>query len=238
MNKSKAKCAGPSLLVADDDEATRVSYAAALVGAGYQVIQAGDGSEVLALVEQEKPAVVLLDVDMPHLDGWQTLAQLRRIASGPRVVMLTGLTQVDDRVRGLTAGADDYLCKPCDLRELLARVHTVLRRTAGVSTGLTLLHFGPTTVDVRNRTAFRAGQATELTRTEYLLLEVFARYPGELVTRERLLELVWGYTRQSNTRTVDTHIWRLRQKLADESRWIQTVPAGSGYRMVCDQPAA
>jgi DNA-binding response OmpR family regulator len=215
----------------------RIAYKAALASAGYQVLVARDGLEALTLAAREKPALILLDVDMPGLNGWQTLEQLREREHRPPVIMLTGLTEVDDRVRGLSGGAEDYLCKPCDLRELLARVHTVLRRGEPVETGPRLLQFGTVTVDVTNRVATRGGASVELTRTEFEILELFARHPGQLVTRDRMLEVVWGYKKRSNTRTVDTHIWRLRHKLddnGDEPRWIQTVPAGDGYRMVAD----
>ena len=229
------------LLVVDDDESARVSFAAALSGAGYRVIQAADGLEGFEMAQREKPVLILLDVDMPKANGWQTLERLRKSGFTQSVIMLTGHILVEDRVKGLSAGADDYLCKPCDYRELIARVNTVLRRSQPSISGLAILHLGPTTVDLKNRVTARAGQPVDLTRTEYAMLELFARHLGKLVTRELMLEVVWGYTRQPNTRTVDTHIWRLRQKLDDNSnvpRWIHTVPAGGGYRMKCDEPAA
>jgi two-component system, OmpR family, response regulator MprA len=227
----------PKLLIVDDDEAIRITFGVALNGAGYRVIEAADGLEALEMARREKPALILLDVDMPKANGWQTLETLRKSGFTQPVIMLTGKTLVEDRVRGLTAGADDYLGKPCDHRELIARVHTVLRRSQPAVSTLTALHLGPTTVDLKNRVTTRAGEPVELTRTEYALLEVFARHPRELVTREVMLENVWGYSRQSNTRTLDTHIWRLRQKLDDNAavpQWIQTVPGGDGYRMMCE----
>ena len=225
------------LLIVDDDEFARMSFAAVLSGAGYQMIEASNGQEGFEMAQREKPELILLDVGMPKADGWQTLERLRKSGFTQSVIMLTGHTSIENRVKGLSAGADDYLCKPCDHRELIARVSTVLRRSQPVVSGLATLHFGPTTVDLKNRTSERAGQPVDLTRTEYAILELFARHPGKLVPRKLMLDEVWGYARQSNTRTVDTHIWRLRQKLDDKGvvpQWIQTVSAGDGYRMVCE----
>ena len=231
---------GPKILIVDDDEPTRLAYAQALRGAGYEVVEARDGLAALEIAARELPALILLDVDMPVLDGWQTLQRLQQANHQQPVIMLTGATQVEERVKGLSAGADDYLGKPCDYRELLARVHSVLRRSRPQPTVVRLLQFGGTVVDLANRTAVREGQPVGLTRTEYALLEMFAQHPGELVTREAMLESIWGYDARSNTRTVETHIWRLRLKLNDtagDPRWIQTVAAGSGYRMVCEPVA-
>lgn len=234
---SKRNTTKPKILIVDDDEAIRVTFEAALSGAGYRVVEAGDGIEALEVARREKPALILLDLDMPGVNGWQTLERLRKNGFTQSVIILTGHNRVEDRVKGLTAGADDYLGKPCDHRELIARVHTVLRRSQPAASGPTYIHLGPTTVDLKNRTAVQAGQPVRLTRTEYAILEVFARHAGELVTRAAMLENVWGYSRQANTRTVDTHIWRLRQKIGDNvvvPRWIETVSAGDGYRMMGD----
>lgn len=231
-NLSRAK-----VLFVDDDEAIRTAFGCALERAGYEVIVASNGLDGLALTKSEKPALVLLDVDMPESNGWQMLAALRGADLRVPVIMLTGHTHIDDRINGLSGGADDYICKPCDLRELLARVHAALRRSAPPVTSVRVLHFGATRVDLANRTMHRAGIEGGLTRTEYEMLEFFSRHRSRLVTRKEILESVWGYDRQPNTRTIDTHIWRLRRKLDDssgDSRWIQTVTAGDGYRMVSD----
>lgn len=221
--------APPRLLVVDDDELARFMCGTVLADAGYTVDTATNGFEALALVEQRKPALILLDVDMSGMDGWQTLSHLRAGAFGGPVLMLSGGSSIENRVRGLSDGADDYLCKPCDMRELLARVNAGLRRTRVAEVELPMLRFGETTVDLRLRTA----GSVRLTRTEYSLLETFARHPGRPLTREFLLEAVWGYTAEVNTRTVETHIWRLRGKLGDtgpEPRWIKSIPA-AGYAL-------
>jgi len=228
------------LLLIDDDPAMRTTYGGALRGAGYDLSEAADGEEGLAQAERVKPALILLDVDMPRCNGWQTLEALRRRGYNQPVLMLTGATAMDDKVRGLGAGADDYLCKPCDQRELLARVHAVLRRSRPAETPLPVLTFGPITVDLSRRHATRDGQELALTRTEYALLELFARSPDRPLSKEFLLEKVWGYTNELNTRTLETHIWRLRQKIGDrpgEPRWLKTVPA-AGYILVPDSRIA
>jgi two-component system response regulator MprA len=225
------------VLIVDDDELTRIAFSGILSGAGYEVVEAIDGVHGLAMCEKENPALIILDVEMPKASGWQVLTTLRQRNWAKPILMLTGRTHIDDKVKGLGSGADDYLAKPCDSRELLARVNALLRRSQAVKSKVSSLNFGDTTINLTDRTAVRGGEPVELTRTQYAILELFARHPGQLLTREKILEEVWGYTRSSNTRTVDTHIWRLRQKLRDEPRevqWIQTVVAGDGYRMVSD----
>lgn len=224
----------PRILLVDDDVSVRQTYGAVLRDAGYRVEEAVDGKEGLEKLAEAAPELVLLDVDMPLLNGWQTLDRIRAGGHRGPVLMLTGRTEIDDRVRGLGGGADDYLCKPCNHRELIARVNAALRRARPPETPLPTLRFGRLVVDLVNRTALLDGGPVRLTKTEYSMLEVFARQPGRTVTRETLLEAVWGYGNELNTRTVETHIWRLRQKLgepAGEPRWLQTVAAG-GYVLV------
>jgi len=228
----------PKILIVDDEEPIRMAFAAALGGSGYRVVTAADGLEALESVAEHKPALILLDLNLPAMSGWKVLERLRAEGFKEPVIVLTGLGEIEHRVRGLTAGADDYLCKPCDLRELIARVHAILRRSAPSNSAAPLLRIGATTLDLANRTATRNGEPVQLTRTEFAIVEIFARHPGQLVTRKMMLEGIWGYTKHSNTRTIDTHVWRLRQKLDDNSsqpRWIHTVSAGGGYRMLLDE---
>jgi two-component system response regulator MprA len=233
--------AGAKLLLAEDDEGLRSVCAELLRASGYRVLEAADGLEALELWQREDPELIVLDLVMPRLNGWQALEKLRLRGCRRPVMMLTGLSEVEDRVKGLAAGADDYLCKPCDFRELLARVQALLRRSQPEASGLTVLHFGDITVDLAERYAVSTFGPVALTRTEYALLELLARHYGRPVARETILDAVWGYTNRPNTRTVETHIWRLRGKLGDQgedSRWIQTVP-GAGYRLECDpEPVA
>lgn len=240
MSAHTSPFASAKILVVDDDEALRNVFAALLRHAGYRVLEAVDGVEALELWQREAPALVLLDVDMPRLNGWQTLEKIRLRGGRQPVLMLTGLTSVDHRVKGLGAGADDYVGKPCDARELLARVQALLRRTEMAAVSAPVLRLGDNVIDLTARTATAAGQPLALTRTEFALLELLARHAGRPVSRETILDAVWGYTNRPNTRTVETHFWRLRGKLgdrSDEPRWILTVP-GAGYRLECDQATA
>lgn len=241
MSVSPSSVAGARLLLVEDSEELRVTCAELLRNAGYRVLEAGDGLQALDLWEREDPELIVLDLNMPRLDGWQTLEKLKLRGCRRPVLMLTGLTDVDDRVRGLAAGADDYLGKPCDFRELIARVEALLRRCQPAASGLTVLHFGALAVDLAERTAASPAGPVALTRTEYAILGVLARHHRRPVARETILDAVWGYTNRPNTRTVETHLWRLRQKLGDrgnEPHWISTVP-GAGYRLESDpEPVA
>jgi DNA-binding response OmpR family regulator len=170
---------------------------------------------------------------MPKLDGFETLARLRGRAFTPPILMLSTLHDVDRRVEALAAGADDYIGKPFDLRELMARVSALLRRHRVASP---VLRFGSITVDLQSRTARRDGAPCAFTGTEYALLEFLAQTPGKPVPRTFLLEAIWGYPGPTATRTVETHIWRLRKKLGDcplGKQWIRTA-AGIGYALSPD----
>jgi two-component system, OmpR family, response regulator MprA len=227
--------AGAKLLLVEDSVELRATCAELLRSAGYRVLEAGDGVEALEVWAREDPELILLDLNMPRMDGWQTLEKLKLRGCRQPVLMLTGLTEVADRVRGLAAGADDYLGKPCDFRELVARVQALLRRSQPEASGRTRLQFGGLTVDLAERRAESAGGAVALTRTEFAILDLLARHHGRPVAREMILDGVWGYTNRPNTRTVETHVWRLRQKLGDggdEPRWIRTMP-GAGYVLAC-----
>jgi two-component system response regulator MprA len=237
MSTPNSLLARPKLLLVDDDGCLRSSFASALRAAGYRVLEAAEGQAGLELFRRQKPELVILDVDMPQLDGWQTLEQLRAGGNRTPVLMLTGLGDVVHRVRGLGAGADDYLAKPCDMRELLARIHALLRRSQPAANRTRVLRFGDHTVDLERHVVRSVQVAPALTRTEFALLEMLALKEGRPASRDELLDGVWGYTHRPATRTVETHIWRLRGKLGDtgdESRWIRTVP-GAGYSLHPDQ---
>ena len=198
---------------------------------GYQTSTAGDGREALAVAAREAPDLILLDIMMPGLSGWDVCRELRGKGIDVPIIMLTARGEETDRVRGLELGADDYITKPFSLRELLARVRAVLRRP-GPRQKVEEFAFGDARVRPRGRQAFRAGCPVGLTRKEFELLVYLLEHRGEVVTRERLLDEVWGYERFPTTRTVDTHILRLRRKFeADPDRpvFILTVH-GQGYR--------
>ena len=239
MSTEPIAFAGPKLLLAEDDADLRMVCAELLRTAGYRVLEAADGLEALELWEREDPELIILDLDMPRLNGWRTLERLQLRGCRQPVMMLTGQGDVDTRVKGLAAGADDYLCKPCHSQELIARVQALLRRSQPAPGGIKLLRFGDLTVDLAERTATATTGPVAFTRTEYALLELLARHHRRPVSRETILDAVWGYTNRPNTRTVETHIWRLRGKLGDpggESRWIRTIP-GEGYLLDCADAA-
>ena len=198
---------------------------------GYQTVSATNGEDGLALALSDAPDLVLLDIMMPKMSGWDVCRALRGRGVDVPVIMLTARGAEVDRVLGLELGADDYVTKPFSLRELLARVRAVLRRP-GPRQKFEEFAFGDVRIRLRGRQVFRAGREVRLTRKEFDLLVFLVEYRGEVVTRERLLDEVWGYERFPTTRTVDTHVLRLRRKFeADPDRpaWILTVH-GQGYK--------
>jgi two-component system alkaline phosphatase synthesis response regulator PhoP len=200
---------------------------------GYQTLSASNGADGLALALREGPDLVLLDIMMPRLSGWDVLRGLRAKQIDVPVIMLTARGEEVDRVLGLELGADDYVTKPFSLRELLARVRAVLRRP-GPRQRMETFAFGDVRLHVRARQVFKAGREVRLTRKEFDLLRYFVEHPGEVITRDRLLDEVWGYERFPTTRTVDTHVLRLRQKLErdpEHPTHFLTVHA-QGYRFV------
>ncbi len=198
---------------------------------GYQTVSATNGEDGLALALSDAPDLVLLDIMMPKMSGWDVCRELRGRGVDVPVIMLTARGAEVDRVLGLELGADDYVTKPFSLRELLARVRAVLRRP-GPRQKFEEFAFGDVRIRLRGRQVFRAGREVRLTRKEFDLLVFLVEHRGEVVTRERLLDEVWGYERFPTTRTVDTHVLRLRRKFeADPDRpaWILTVH-GQGYK--------
>jgi len=181
----------------------------------------------------EKPDLVLLDIMLPKLDGFALCAQLRALEMHVPVLMLTAKGRIDDRVTGLDSGADDYLVKPFSTEELLARVRALLRRVHRQSRIATAVTLGDVHVDLVKQTARRGRTAVHLTAKEFAMLRLLAEAGGEPVTRDRFLDVVWGYASFPTTRTVDNHIAALRAKLEpdpENPKWIKTVH-GVGYRL-------
>jgi DNA-binding response OmpR family regulator len=220
----------PLVLVVDDEASVREALERALRLEGFAVLTADGGRAALDAIRARPPAVIVLDVTMPDLDGVAVVRRLRADGLDVPVCILSARDDVDDRVRGLQAGADDYLVKPFALAELTARLHALLRRH-GV-TGDAPLVVEELVVDPRRRVATRAGRDLELTPREFALLEVFARHPGIALSREQLLGLVWGYAVEVETNVVDVFVGYLRRKLeaAGESRMLQTV-RGVGWAL-------
>jgi two-component system phosphate regulon response regulator PhoB len=220
------------ILVVDDEPDITALVAYHLARAGYRVSTAANGAEALRLARTERPDLVILDLMLPGVSGYDVLAELRRLddTRDVGVILLTARREEVDRIRGLTLGADDYLTKPFSPAELSLRVKALLRRLAApsVAAGSTIVA-GPLTVD---RTAHRAslnGQELPLTATEFKLLVTLLERRGRVQTRPQLLETVWEAQPDIQTRTVDMHVQRLRAKLGEQGRMIQTV-RGLGYR--------
>lgn len=219
------------ILLVDDDPSIRRVFRTVLETAGFSVDECDDGTHALARAADVPPALIVLDVEMPRMDGWRTLGELRRRGHRQPVLMLTHLDDVDSRVRGLEAGADDYVGKPCTAQELLARVRALLRRPPLPETGR-LLHLGGVEVDLREKRARRGGEAVRLTRTDYALLELLQGRQGAPVSREEIIARIWA-GKSGASHALDTQLWRLRKKLGDpgdETGWIRNV-SGVGYAL-------
>jgi DNA-binding response OmpR family regulator len=200
---------------------------------GYQVMVAHDGPEALRLARAEHPDLIVLDLMLPGIDGLEVCRELRREGSVP-IIMLTARDHEIDRVVGLELGADDYVTKPFSVRELMARVKAVLRRVAaGESGSSAVLRAGPLEIDVACHEAHLAGETLYLTKLEFDLLETMARHAGQALSRDQLLDQVWGYGYYGNSRAVDSAVKRLRSKVREaggEPQMIATV-RGVGYRL-------
>lgn len=224
------------ILIIEDELPMRTALQDALASEDYRVLTAADGEAGLQRALSEKPDLILLDIMMPKLDGFAVCAELRRLEVPVPILMLTAKGQVEDRVVGLDAGADDYLVKPFSTEELLARVRALLRRARRHGQAPGKLHLGEVEIDLARQTAMRRRKPVHLTSKEFAMLRLMAETPSEPVSRERFLDLVWGYAAFPTTRTVDTHIATLRGKIEsdpDRPRWIKTVH-GVGYKL--EQP--
>ncbi|HKX05537.1 MAG TPA: response regulator transcription factor [Methylomirabilota bacterium] len=226
----------PRILIVDDEPEMVRGLEDNLRFEGYQTVAAPDGRRGLALALSEAPDLILLDVMMPGMSGWDLCREIRRRGLDVPVIMLTARGEEVDRVLGLELGADDYVTKPFSLRELMARIRAVLRRP-GPRQKFEEFAFGDVRLHLRARQAFKGGREVRLTRKEFDLLRYLIEHSGEVITRDRLLDEVWGYERFPTTRTVDTHILRLRQKFEDDpERPAHILTAhGQGYRFVVER---
>ncbi len=219
---------GTRILLVDDDPKIVPLLARGLAYEGFEVFTAADGNAGLAAADAHEPHVVLLDIAMPGPDGFEVCRRLRAMGDAA-IIMLTARDEVVDKVGALNLGADDYVAKPFAFDELVARIRAVLRRKR---TGGEPLAYADLTLDPQTREVERGAGAIDLTAREYELLLTFMRHPRQVLTRDQLLERVWGYDAQADTNTLDVHIGHLRQKLeaGGGARLIQTL-RGVGYAL-------
>ena len=219
------------VLIVDDDADIRLLVRSLLERAGYDVQEAEDGKSALRAFYENPPAMVILDVSMPEMDGYQTLERLRDLSDVP-VLMLTARSQELEKVRGLSAGADDYVAKPFGRQELLARVQALLRRTGGRTEVVEAYADDFVEIDYAQRKVTVDGRAVQLTPLEFKLLAAFVQNPGQVLSRDQLLEIVWGDPYGVSGDQVKLYVGYLRKKLvpdAPDSAPIETV-RGFGYR--------
>jgi len=230
--------AGETILVVDD-EANIIELATLyLEQEGYRVRSATDGAGALDVISRGPPALMVLDLMLPEVDGWEVCRRVRSGRAAPElpIIMLTARDDDVDKIVGLELGADDYITKPFNPRELVARVKAVLRRTQRTAQSQAPLHVGDITIDAARHQVTVAGQPVELRPKEFDLLLALAQHQGIVLSREQLLDLAWGYDFYGETRTVDVHIAHLRKRLVGSSAEIETV-LGVGYKLVADRTA-
>jgi two-component system response regulator MprA len=217
------------VLVVDDEKAVRESLERALRLEGYEVELAADGREALAAVERRRPDTILLDLMMPHVDGLEVCRRLRADGDRTPILVITARDAIAERVEGLDAGADDYIVKPFALEELQARLRALLRRT-GAEAGTEPLRYADLELDPVSYQVRRGDRLLELTRTEYLLLELFMQHPRQVLTRSIIFERVWGFDFGPMSNSLTVYIGYLRRKLEEngEPRLLHTV-RGVGY---------
>ena len=222
------------ILIVEDEPAMVAGLRDNFEYEGYDVISAEDGVTGLERVFADDPDLVVLDVMMPRMSGLEVCKQVKAKRPSIPIIMLTARGQEIDKVVGLELGADDYVTKPFSIRELMARIKAVLRRVPPRGPAPEVYRFGEVEVNLRGNEVRRAGQVIDLSTKEFALLSYFISHPGETLSRDRLLDAVWGYQHYPSTRTVDTHIVNLRHKVEpdpEEPRFIVTVH-GSGYKFV------
>jgi len=218
--------------IVDDDSAIRSALGRALRMENYDVELFEDGATALKSIQLRAPDALVLDLQLPDIDGLEVCRRIRRSGDTTPILMLTARNAVNDRVEGLDVGADDYLVKPFDLAELLARLRALLRRHNVSDVDGTVLRFEDLTLNPATREVHRGTRLVELTKIEFDLLELFLRHPRQVLTRDQILDLVWGYNFDSGTNSLAVYIGYLRRKLEedDKPRLIQTV-RGVGYAL-------
>ncbi|MEU6098521.1 response regulator transcription factor [Streptomyces sp. NPDC047079] len=223
------------ILIVDDEPAVREALRRSLAFEGYDTEVAVDGADALEKATAYQPDLVVLDIQMPRMDGLTAARRMRGAGTTTPILMLTARDTVGDRVTGLDAGADDYLVKPFELDELFARIRALLRRSSYVATAVgapedEALTFADLRMDLATREVTRGGRAVELTRTEFTLLEMFMAHPRQVLTREQILKAVWGFDFEPSSNSLDVYVMYLRRKTeaGGEPRLVHTV-RGVGY---------
>ena len=227
----------PKILVVDDEPDALEVLSFKLKESGYTPIFAKDGTRAIAAARDERPALIVLDLMLPEVDGLEVCKILRRDPATAMIpiIMLTARAAEMDRVLGLELGADDYVTKPFSPRELVLRIKKLLARAKAADEPVAQIRFSELELDVPRHQVTVSGDPLTLTATEFKLLELLARRRGRVQTRERLLQDVWGYENPIDSRTVDTHMRRLREKLGGAARFLETI-RGVGYRFTAESP--
>jgi DNA-binding response OmpR family regulator len=228
MANEKAGNDGPRVVVVDDEDSILEFVELGLRYEGFEVELARDGPAALEAVARRRPDLVILDLNLPGLDGLEVCRRLRQRSDVP-IIMLTARGEVDERVEGLEAGADDYLPKPFKFKELIARVRAVLRRQTSLAERV--LRFGPLALNRDTRELFMDGRPIQLTPREFDLLEVFMLHPRQVLTRESLLDRVWGTDYLGDGNLIEVHVSALRDKLSDQERRLIRTVRGVGYAL-------
>jgi DNA-binding response OmpR family regulator len=225
----------PKILVVDDEPDALEILGFKLKEAGFAPIVAKDGARAIVVARDERPALIVLDLMLPGVDGLEVCKILRHDPATAMIpiIMLTARAAEMDRVLGLELGADDYVTKPFSPRELVLRIKKLLARAKAADEPVVQIRFGELEIDVPRHQVTIAGEPVTLTATEFKLLELLARRRGRVQTRERLLQDVWGYENPIDSRTVDTHMRRLREKIGAAARYLETI-RGVGYRFVAE----
>ena len=219
------------ILVVDDDLNICELLRLYLTKDGYNVVVANDGQSAVSMFQEENPSLVLLDVMLPKLDGWQVCREIRKFSETP-IIMLTAKGEVFDRVLGLELGADDYVVKPFDTKEIVARIKAVLRRSvSSTAEEIKEVHYDKLSINLTNYELKVAGVQIDTPPTEMELIFHLAKNPNRVFTRDQLLDEVWGYDYYGDSRTVDVHVKRLREKLEGASdKWELRTVWGVGYK--------
>jgi two-component system, OmpR family, response regulator ResD len=220
------------ILIVDDEAQMRKLVKLYLLQEGYQVEEAEDGHEAIDMLRKEDYNLMILDVMMPMMDGWETIKHVRKISDLP-IIMLTAKSTVQDKVTGLSTGADDYLVKPFDEAELLVRIKALLRRAGQSNSEESVLKYQGMVIDLTAREAMYEGTRINLTQTEFDILSALIEHRGKVLSREQLVDMIWGIEFMGEDRTVDSHIKNLREKLqkAEVDKSIVKTIWGIGYKM-------